>query len=203
MTSTIIVKDNNSTRPSEADALKAIETIIQWTGDDPTREGLLETPKRVIKSFKEFFSGYNENPKEVLMKTFEEIGGYDEMVIVKDIEFISHCEHHMVPFIGKAHVAYIPDSRVVGLSKLARLVDIFAKRLQIQEQLTAQIADTIQEVLNPKGVAVVVDAVHQCMTTRGVYKAKSSTVTSKMVGLFRSDPRTRSGVHATDKTISV
>ncbi len=177
--------------PTEQEALNAVKTLIEWAGDDPNREGLLETPKRVVKSFNDFFSGYKMDPREVLLKTFEEVGSYDEMVIVKDIDFVSHCEHHMVPFIGKAHVAYIPDNRVVGISKLARLVDIFSKRLQIQEQLTAQIADTIENVLHPKGVAVVIEAVHQCMSTRGVQKPNSSTVTSKMIGLFRSDPRTR------------
>ena len=179
-------------KPSKEEALKAVETLIRYAGDNPNREGLKETPKRVIKSYEEFFAGYTKDPKDVLSKTFEEIEGYDEMVIVKNISLHSHCEHHMVPFIGKAHVAYIPNNRVVGISKLARLVDIYSKRLQIQEQLTAQIADTIEDVLHPKGVAVVIEAIHQCMTTRGVQKPNSSTVTSKMIGLFRSDPRTRS-----------
>ncbi len=179
-------------KPSIAEAIKAVETLIRYTGDDPTREGLKETPKRVVRSYDEFFSGYNKNPDEILAKTFEEVEGYDEMVIVKNIDLESHCEHHMVPIIGIAHVAYIPDKRVVGISKLARIVDVYAKRLQTQETMTAQIADSISRILKPKGVAVVIDAAHQCMSTRGVHKRHSSTVTSRMLGLFRSDPRTRS-----------
>ena len=179
-------------KPSEDEALAAVKTLIQYAGDDPTREGLRETPKRVVKSYAEFFSGYTKNPDEILAKTFEEVEGYDEMVIVKNIDLESHCEHHMVPIIGVAHVAYIPNNRVVGISKLARIVDVYAKRLQTQETMTAQIADTISRVLKPKGVAVVIDAAHQCMSTRGVHKRHSSTVTSRMLGLFRSDPRTRS-----------
>jgi GTP cyclohydrolase I len=179
-------------KPTEEDALLAVETLIRYAGDNPKREGLKETPKRVVKSYAEFFSGYNKNPDEILAKTFEEVEGYDEMVIVKNIDLESHCEHHMVPIIGVAHVAYIPNNRVVGISKLARIVDVYAKRLQTQETMTAQIADTISRVLEPKGVAVVIDAQHQCMSTRGVHKRHSSTVTSRMLGLFRSDPRTRS-----------
>jgi len=179
-------------KPSEEDAIKAVETLIRYAGDNPEREGLKETPNRVVRSYKEFFSGYNKNPDEILAKTFEEVEGYDEMVIVKNIDFESHCEHHMVPIIGIAHVAYIPDKRVVGISKLARIVDVYAKRLQTQETMTAQIADSISKILKPKGVAVVIDAAHQCMSTRGVQKRHSSTVTSRMLGLFRSDPRTRS-----------
>lgn len=179
-------------KPSEDDALAAVETLIRYAGDNPSREGLKETPKRVVKSYAEFFSGYTKNPDEILAKTFEEVEGYDEMVIVKNIDLESHCEHHMVPIIGVAHVAYIPNNRVVGISKLARIVDVYAKRLQTQETMTAQIADTISRVLEPKGVAVVIDAAHQCMSTRGVHKRHSSTVTSRMLGLFRSDPRTRS-----------
>ncbi len=179
-------------QPNEKDAINAVETLIRYAGDDPTREGLRETPKRVVKSYAEFFSGYTKNPDEILAKTFEEVEGYDEMVIVKNIDLESHCEHHMVPIIGVAHVAYIPNNRVVGISKLARIVDVYAKRLQTQETMTAQIADTISRVLKPKGVAVVIDAAHQCMSTRGVHKRHSSTVTSRMLGLFRSDPRTRS-----------
>ena len=179
-------------KPSEEDAIKAVETLIRYAGDNPDREGLKETPNRVVRSYKEFFSGYNKNPDEILAKTFEEVEGYDEMVIVKNIDFESHCEHHMVPIIGIAHVAYIPDKRVVGISKLARIVDVYAKRLQTQEKMTAQIADSISKILKPKGVAVVIDAAHQCMSTRGVQKRHSSTVTSRMLGLFRSDPRTRS-----------
>ena len=179
-------------KPTEEDALLAVETLIRYAGDNPNREGLKETPKRVVKSYAEFFSGYKKNPDEILAKTFEEVEGYDEMVIVKNIDLESHCEHHMVPIIGVAHVAYIPNNRVVGISKLARIVDVYAKRLQTQETMTAQIADTISRVLEPKGVAVVIDAAHQCMSTRGVHKRHSSTVTSRMLGLFRSDPRTRS-----------
>ena len=179
-------------KPSYDDAIKAVKTLLQYAGDDPSREGLKETPKRVIKSYDEFFSGYKKNPDEILAKTFEEVEGYDEMVIVKNIDLESHCEHHMVPIIGIAHVAYIPDKRVVGISKLARIVDVYAKRLQTPETMTAQIADSISRILKPKGVAVVIDAAHQCMSTRGVHKRHSSTVTSRMLGLFRSDPRTRS-----------
>ena len=179
-------------KPSEEEAIKAVETLIRYAGDNPEREGLKETPNRVVRSYKEFFSGYNKNPDEILAKTFDEVEGYDEMVIVKNIDFESHCEHHMVPIIGIAHVAYIPDKRVVGISKLARIVDVYAKRLQTQETMTAQIADSISKILKPKGVAVVIDATHQCMSTRGVQKRHSSTVTSRMLGLFRSDPRTRS-----------
>ena len=181
-----------SIKPTRAEAEAAVRTLISWAGDNPDREGLIETPKRVVKAYEEFFEGYHVDPEAVLAKTFEEVEDYDEMVIVKNIRLESHCEHHMVPIIGKAHVAYIPNKRVVGISKLARLVDIYGKRLQTQETMTAQIADTIDRVLQPKGVAVVVDAAHQCMTTRGVHKSETSTVTSRMVGLFRQDPRTRS-----------
>ena len=178
-------------RPSRDQAMEAVKTLLAYTGDDPSREGLVDTPKRVIKAYDEFFAGYHEDPKEVLARTFEQVEGYDEMVIVKGIRVESHCEHHMVPILGKAHVAYIPDKRVVGISKLARVVDCYAKRLQTQETMTAQIAGCIQRVLLPKGVAVVVDAAHQCMTTRGVHKSTTSTVTSRMLGLFRTDARTR------------
>ena len=177
--------------PSREDAMHAVKTLIEWAGDNPYREGLIDTPQRVVDAYREFFAGYTMNPEEILERTFEEVEGYDEIVIVKNIRLESHCEHHMVPIIGKAHVAYIPNRRVVGISKLARLVDIYSKRLQTQETLTAQIADTIWQVLKPQGVAVVIDASHQCMTTRGVHKAESSTVTSRMLGLFRKDPRTR------------
>ena len=180
------------TTPTTEEAMKAVETLIRYAGDDPNREGLKETPKRVVKSYSEYFAGYKQNPEEILAKTFEEVEGYDEMVIVKNIELESHCEHHMVPIIGKAHVAYIPNKRVVGISKLARIVDLYGKRLQTQETMTAQIADSIQRVLDPKGVAVVIDAAHQCMTTRGVHKENSTTITSRMIGVFRSDYRTRS-----------
>ena len=177
--------------PSTEEAEEAVRTLIRWAGDDPTREGLIETPDRVVRSYAEFFSGYDMDPENVLAKTFEESGGYDEMVLVRDIELESHCEHHMVPIIGRAHVAYIPANRVVGISKLARVVEIFAKRLQIQEKLTVDIASTIDKVLKPQGVAVVIEARHQCMTTRGVHKPGADTVTSQMLGVFRDDPSTR------------
>tara|TARA_B100000674_G_C37647258_1_gene826217 strand:- start:43 stop:651 length:609 start_codon:yes stop_codon:yes gene_type:complete len=194
MTTNNLLKKEKKTRekPSEEQAKEAVRTLIAWAGDDPNREGLLETPKRVIKAYNEFFSGYDDDPDKILSKTFEEVAGYDEMVVIKDIRLESHCEHHMVPILGDAHVAYIPDKRVVGISKLARIVDTYAKRLQTQETMTAQIAACIQRVLLPKGVAVVVDAAHQCMTTRGVQKSTASTVTSRMLGLFRTDARTRS-----------
>ena len=179
-------------KPSEEQVLNAVKTLIEWAGDDPTREGLVETPQRVLKAYNEFFSGYEMDPEEILEKTFEEVEGYDEMVIVKDIRVESHCEHHMVPIIGKAHIGYIPDKRVVGISKLARLVDVYAKRLQTQETMTAQIGQSIEKVLKPRGVAVIVDAAHQCMTTRGVHKMNSSTVTSCMKGIFRDKETTRS-----------
>lgn len=178
-------------RPSRAEAQQAVRTLIRWAGDDAEREGLLGTPDRVIRSYEEFYSGYRVDPVVLLERTFEEIEGYDEMVLLRDVRFESHCEHHMAPIIGKAHVAYLPRKRVVGISKLARLVDIYARRLQIQEKLTAQIADTINEVLEPKGVAVVIEAEHHCMTTRGVRRPGTFMVTSRMLGGFRSDPRTR------------
>ena len=158
---------NPTSKPTRKEAEDAVRTLISWAGDDPTREGLIETPKRVVKSYEEFYDGYGQDPAEILSKVFEEIEGYDEIVLVKDILLESHCEHHMVPILGKAHVAYLPDKRVVGLSKLARVVDLYAKRLQTQETMTAQIADTINDVLKPKGVAVVIDAEHQCMSSRG------------------------------------
>ena len=179
-------------KPSREEAMDAVRTMIAWAGDDPSREGLLETPKRVIKAYEEFFAGYEMDPDEILNKTFEEVAGYDEMIIIKDIRLESHCEHHMVPILGKAHVAYIPNNRVVGISKLARVVDVYGKRLQTQETMTAQIAESINRVLQPKGVAVVVDAGHQCMTTRGIHKTNATTITSQMLGVFRSDYRTRS-----------
>ena len=180
-----------TTKPSRDEALKAVKTLIEWAGDDPTREGLIETPDRVIRAYKEFFAGYEEDPEQVLEKTFEEVEGYDDAVIVRNIRVESHCEHHMVPILGIAHVGYIPNKRVVGISKLARIVDIFGKRLQTQETMTAQIADTIQRVLEPKGVAVVIDAGHQCMSTRGIHKTESSTIPSRMLGIFRDKPETR------------
>ena len=185
-------ESSNSHKPSREEAKEAVKTMLAWAGENPNREGLIETPERVVSAYEEFFAGYNMDPDEVLNKTFEEVAGYDEMVIVKDVRLESHCEHHMVPFIGIAHVAYIPHKRVVGISKLARIVDVYAKRLQTQETMTAQIADTIQRVLEPRGVAVVIDAEHQCMSTRGVHKSETSTVTSRMLGIFRTDERTRS-----------
>lgn len=182
---------NTIQKPTQSEVEEAIRTLIRWTGDDPTREGVLETPKRVAKAYKEFFAGYDSDPREILSKTFKEVAEYDEMIVLRDIEFESHCEHHMVPFVGRAHVAYLPDKKVVGISKLARLVDIYSKRLQIQEKMTAQIATTLNEVLQPKGVGVVVEASHQCMTTRGVHKRGVVMQTSHMLGRFRSDPRTR------------
>ena len=179
-------------KPSREEAEEAVRTLICWTGDDPDREGLIETPKRVVKAYEEFFEGYDMDPEEVLKKTFEEVQGYDDAVIVRNIRVESHCEHHIVPIIGVAHVGYIPNNRVVGISKLARVIEIFGKRLQTQETMTAHIADTIQKVLEPKGVAVVVDASHQCMTTRGIHKTESSTITSRMLGAFRDNPETRS-----------
>ena len=179
-------------KPTREEAMAAVRTMLAWAGDNPNREGLLDTPKRVVNSYEEFFSGYAMDPYEILNKTFEEIAGYDEMIIIKDIQLESTCEHHMAPILGKAHVAYIPNKRVVGISKLARIVDVYGKRLQTQETMTAQIADTIQRVLDPKGVAVVIDAAHQCMTTRGVHKENSTTITSRMLGIFRTDYRTRS-----------
>ena len=177
--------------PTQAEAEEAVRTLIRWAGDDPGREGLLDTPRRVVKSYREFFSGYEADPAEILTRTFSETDGYDEMIVLKDIRFESHCEHHMAPIIGRAHIAYLPRKRVVGISKLARLLDCYAKRLQIQEKLTAQIANTLNEELQPRGVAVVIDASHQCMTTRGVHKAGTSMVTSRMLGSFRDDADTR------------
>ena len=174
-------------KPSREEAMRAVKTLIAWAGDNPDREGLIETPKRVVKAYEEFFEGYKIDPTEILSKTFEEVKGYDEMVLIKNIRLESHCEHHIVPILGKAHVAYMPKKRVVGISKIARLVDVFAKRLQIQETLTSQIAETLQSVLDPLGVAVLIDASHQCMTTRGVHKPESSTVTKKMIGIFKED----------------
>ena len=182
---------NPTSKPTRKEAEDAVKTLISWAGDDPTREGLIETPKRVVKSYEEFYDGYGQDPAEILSKDIEEIEGYDEIVLVKDILLESHCEHHMVPILGKAHVAYLPDKRVVGLSKLARVVDLYAKRLQTQETMTAQIADTINDVLKPKGVAVGIDAEHQCMSSRGVSKKGTSTVTSRMLGVFRDNQKSR------------
>jgi GTP cyclohydrolase I len=178
-------------RPSREAAEAAVRTLLRWAGDDPAREGLTGTPERVVRAYEEFFAGYAQDPVEILQRTFEETDGYDEMVLLRDIRFESHCEHHMAPIIGVAHVAYMPKTRVVGISKLARVVEIYARRLQIQEKMTAQIANTLDEVLQPHGVAVVIDAAHQCMTTRGVHKPGVSMVTSRMLGVFRDDPKTR------------
>jgi GTP cyclohydrolase I len=178
-------------RPSREEAEAAVRTLLRWIGEDPDREGLQETPHRVVKAFQEHFKGYLVDPADILRKTFEEVEGYDEMVVLKDIAFESHCEHHMAPIIGKAHVAYLPVRRVVGISKLARLVEAFAKRLQIQERMTAQIADAIQEVLQPRGVGVVIEATHHCMTTRGIHKPGSLMVTSRLLGEFKTNPETR------------
>jgi GTP cyclohydrolase I len=180
-----------SNKPTKEEAMSAVKTLIEWAGDDPSREGLIETPKRVVKAYNEFFQGYDQDPEEVLNKTFEEVEGYDDAVIVRNIRVESHCEHHMVPILGVAHVGYIPNNRVVGISKLARVVDIYAKRLQTQETMTAQIANILDKVLQPKGVAVVIDAGHQCMSTRGIHKTESSTITSRMLGIFREKPETR------------
>jgi GTP cyclohydrolase IA len=185
-----------SGRPSRAEAEEAVRTLIRWAGDDPSREGLLGTPDRVVRAFREYFAGYDEDPVALLQRTFEETEGYDEIVMLKDIRFESHCEHHLAPIIGKVHVAYLPNNRVVGISKLARLVDVYAKRLQIQEKMTSQIANTLDEVLQPKGVAVVIEAAHQCMTTRGTHKPGVSMVTSRMLGVFRTDPTSRREVLA-------
>jgi len=178
-------------RPSRTEAEAAVRTLIRWTGDDPDREGLAGTPERVARAYEEYFTGYHDDPVEILQRTFEEVDGYDEMVLLRDIRFESHCEHHMAPILGRAHIAYLPDHRVVGISKLARLVQTYAKRLQIQEKMTAQIANTIQQVLQPLGVAVVIEASHQCMTTRGVHKPGAALATSRMLGAFRDNPATR------------
>ncbi len=185
------LKKNKFIKPSQDEAMDAVKTLIRWAGDNPQREGLSETPKRVVKSYKDFFSGYGLDPREILSKKFKEVDGYDEMIILKNIRLESHCEHHMVPFIGNAHVGYLPRKKVVGLSKLARLVEVFAKRLQIQEKLTAQIANAIDEVLQPKGVGVIIEASHLCVSTRGIHKPESRMVTSRMLGSFRNDQATR------------
>jgi GTP cyclohydrolase IA len=178
-------------RPSREEAEAAVETLLRWAGDDPTREGLVETPARVARAFEDWFSGYNEDPEDYMKRTFEEVEGYDEMIVLRDISFESHCEHHLAPIIGKAHVGYLPSKKVVGISKLARVVEAYARRLQVQEKMNAQIANTIQNILEPKGVAVVIEARHQCMTTRGVHKTGVTMVTSTMLGAFRDDQMTR------------
>jgi GTP cyclohydrolase I len=178
-------------KPTRKQAEQAIETLLLWAGEDPRREGLVDTPRRVAEAYRDWFSGYKEDPVLFLKRTFEEVEGYDEMIVLRDIEFESHCEHHMAPIIGKAHVGYLPRNKVVGISKLARVVEAFARRFQVQEKMTAQIANCIEDVLRPKGVGVVIEAVHQCMTTRGIHKAGVSMVTSQMLGSFREDARTR------------
>ncbi len=178
-------------RPTRKQAEDAITVLLRWAGEDPTREGLVDTPRRVAKAYEDWFSGYNSDPVSFLQRTFEEVDGYDEMIVLRDITFESHCEHHMAPIIGRAHVGYLPNNKVVGISKLARVVDSFARRFQVQEKMTAQIAQCIENVLKPKGVGVVIDAVHQCMTTRGIHKSAVSMVTSQMLGTFRKDARTR------------
>ncbi|MBI3451842.1 MAG: GTP cyclohydrolase I FolE [Rhodospirillales bacterium] len=178
-------------QPTRAEAEAAVRTLIRWAGEDPAREGLLNTPQRVARAFEEWFAGYGIDPVDLLQRTFEETDGYDEMVVLRDIRFESHCEHHIAPIIGKVHIAYLPNRRVIGISKLARLVEVYSKRLQIQEKMTAQIANTLNDVLLPKGVAVVIEAQHQCMTTRGVHKTGVAMVTSRMLGAFRDDPSTR------------
>ncbi|MCE8000062.1 MAG: GTP cyclohydrolase I FolE [Rhodobiaceae bacterium] len=183
-----IEKSDNPDRPSRKEAEAAVRTLISWAGDDPAREGLIETPKRVVKAYEEFFAGYDEDPDLVLGKTFEEVEGYDDMVMLRDIDLESHCEHHMVAILGKAHIAYVPTSKVVGISKLARVIEIYAKRLQTQETMTAQVADSINRVLAPKGVAILIEAKHQCMTTRGIKKPDVATITTQFTGVFKEDP---------------
>jgi GTP cyclohydrolase I len=178
-------------RPSREEAERALRTLLLWAGDDPNREGLRDTPARVVRAYEDWFSGYNVDPEEFLQRTFEEVEGYDDMIVLKDIRFESHCEHHLAPIIGRVHVGYLPSKKVVGISKLARVVEAYARRLQVQEKMNAQIAHCIQKVLEPKGVAVVIEATHQCMTTRGVHKTGVSMVTSAMHGEFRKNPLTR------------
>lgn len=182
---------NQRKKPSREEAEEAVRTLIRWAGDNPEREGLVDTPRRVTKSFQEFFAGYEMDPRQILNRTFKEVENYDEMIVLRDIHFTSHCEHHIAPFSGCVHIAYIPDDKVIGLSKLARLVEIYARRLQVQEKLTAQIASTLNDILKPKGVAVVVEASHMCMTARGVHKPGTVMQTSQLLGMFRKDPRTR------------
>ena len=183
------VMERNSIRRDSAE--EAVRTLLRWAGEDPQREGLLDTPQRVVDAYTDWFSGYTIDPRDYLRRTFEETGGYDEMVVLRDIEFESHCEHHMAPIIGRAHVGYLPTGKVVGISKLARVVDVFARRFQVQEKMTAEIARCINDVLQPQGVGVVIEAAHECMTTRGIHKRGVSMITSKMMGTFRSDARTR------------
>ncbi len=191
MTANLIQTIDPELRPSRAEAEQAVRTLLRWAGDNPTREGLIGTPGRVARAFEEWFAGYDRDPVDYLQRTFEEVENYDEMVVLRDIRFESHCEHHLAPIIGRAHIGYLPRGRVVGISKLARVVELYAKRLQIQEKMTAQIANSIAEVLRPEGVAVVLEASHQCMTTRGIHKSGVTMVTSRMLGAFRDNPSTR------------
>ncbi|GMV29971.1 MAG: GTP cyclohydrolase 1 [Rhodanobacteraceae bacterium] len=183
--------DESSKPVDRAEAEAAVRTLLRWAGEDPRREGLIDTPRRVVDAYRDWFSGYAEDPAEYLRRTFEEVAGYDELIVLRDIEFESHCEHHMAPIIGRAHVGYLPTDKVVGISKLARVVEGFARRFQVQEKMTAQIAHCIEDVLKPRGVGVVIEAAHQCMTTRGVHKTGVSMTTSQMLGIFRDDARTR------------
>jgi GTP cyclohydrolase I len=182
---------SDARRPNREEAEQAVRTLIRWVGDDPDREGLTGTPSRVVKAYEDWFGGYRDDPVDFLRRTFYEVDGYDELIVLRDIGFVSHCEHHLAPIIGKVHIGYLPDRKVVGISKLARVVDAFARRMQVQESLTAQIANCIQDVLKPRGVGVVIEGVHQCMTTRGIRKHGVSMITSQLLGHFRSDPRTR------------
>lgn len=184
-------KDRKPRRPGRKQAEEAVRTLLLWAGENPEREGLVDTPKRVAAAYEDWFQGYQQDPVRYLKRTFEEVEGYDEMIVLRDIEFESHCEHHMAPIIGKAHIGYLPNNKIIGISKLARVVEAFARRFQVQEKMTAQIANCIEEVLKPKGVGVVIEAVHQCMTTRGIHKSDVSMVTSQMLGSFRKDARTR------------
>ena len=186
------MKEKHMNQSSREDAEQAVRTLLDWAGDDPDREGLKDTPSRVVRAFEDWFSGYKEDPIDFLRRTFYQVDGYDEMIVLRDISFESHCEHHMAPIIGKVHIGYIPNKNVVGISKLARVVETFSRRLQVQETMTAQIANCIQDVLKPKGVGVVVEGSHQCMTTRGIHKEGVAMITSRLLGDFRSDPRTRS-----------
>ena len=197
------IKKAQIKRPSNAEAEKAVRTLISFVGENPDREGLLDTPKRVVKAYRDWYAGYEQDPREFLSKTFSETGGYDEIVMLKDIRVESHCEHHMAPFIGSAHVAYLPNKRVVGISKLARVTRIFSKRMQVQEKLTAEIANCLQDVLKPRGVAVVIEAQHECMTTRGINEPGISMVTSQLLGKFRTDPSTRKEFYSMIKQDSI
>ena len=197
------IKKAQIKRPSNAEAEKAVRTLISFVGENPDREGLLDTPKRVVKAYRDWYAGYDQDPRDFLSKTFSETGGYDEIVMLKDIRVESHCEHHMAPFIGSAHVAYLPNKRVVGISKLARVTRIFSKRMQVQEKLTAEIANCLQDVLKPRGAAVVIEVQHECMTTRGINEPGISMVTSQLLGKFRTDPSTRKEFYSMIKQDSI